>query len=96
MTREIPFRGFHAFYHIMDETGCINLDIHSPNVVAPFRKLRGIRPNIDLNLNSFCSAGICDTFGMPRIWGLDLTYVLDGKSITLNDRTYVIDLAGST
>ncbi|KAI5926716.1 hypothetical protein F4810DRAFT_699437 [Camillea tinctor] len=87
------YQGSQAFSHIAP-SGCesVNPNTGSLYYRTPLIKLRGIRPSIDLNLGVFYSAGTSGTFGLPSNWSFDLPYVFDGKSVTANGRTYVVDL----
>ncbi|OTB05587.1 hypothetical protein M426DRAFT_10334 [Hypoxylon sp. CI-4A] len=92
MGREGQYQGSHAFSHIVpSENESVNPNTASLNYKTPLIQLRGVRPSIDLELNMFYSFGTAGTFGLPRNWSLDLPYVLDGKSVTINGRTYSID-----
>ncbi|KAI0009548.1 hypothetical protein F4779DRAFT_640391 [Xylariaceae sp. FL0662B] len=92
MDREGQYQGSQAFSHIVpSENESINPNTASLNYKTPLVQLRGVRPSIDLELNMFYSFGTAGTFGLPPNWSLDLPYVLDGKSVTTNQRTYSID-----
>jgi hypothetical protein len=86
------YQGSQAFNHInplMKES--VNPNTGSLNFSLPLVKLKGLRDSIDVTVNLFYSAGFRGTFGLPRNWGLDLPYVLYGKSLTTEGRTYSID-----
>ena len=86
------YQGSQAFNNInpfMKES--VNPNTGSVNFSVSLVKLQGKRSSIDLTVNLFYSAGFRGTFGLPKNWGLDLPYVLDGKSVTANGRTYAID-----
>ncbi|KAI2629805.1 hypothetical protein GGR54DRAFT_650094 [Hypoxylon sp. NC1633] len=96
MDQEGQYQSSQAFSHIVpSENESVNPNTASLNYKAPLLQLRGIRPSIDLNLNMIYSFGTTGTFGLPPNWSLDLPYVLDGKSVTANGRTYVIDFEWS-
>ena len=86
------YQGSQAFNNIntlMKES--VNPNTGSLFLSIPLVKLQGKRSSIDLTVNLFYSAGLRGTFGLPINWGLDLPYVLEGKSVTANGRTYAID-----
>lgn len=86
------YQGSQAFTHLVpSEIESVNPNTGSLNYKMPLVKLRGIRDSIDLNLTMTYSAGTTGTYGLPTNWSLDLPYVLEGKSLTVNGRTYVID-----
>lgn len=87
------YQGSQAFNNI----NLLTQEFVNPNTGSlffsvPLVQLAGKRSSIDLKVNLFYSAGFRGTFGLPANWGLDLPYVLGGKSVTANGRTYAIDL----
>lgn len=86
------YQGSQAFSHIVpQENESVNPNTGSLNYKAQLVQLRGVRPSIDLSLNASYNFGTSGTFGLPPNWSLDLPYVLNGKSVTANGRTYAID-----
>lgn len=93
MSEAGQFQGSHAFTHInTSESESVNPNTGTLSVVIPLIRLAGIKPSIDLNVNLLYHPGSQGIFGLPSNWTLDLPYVLDGKSVTTNGRTYAIDL----
>ncbi|KAI9157982.1 tRNA3(Ser)-specific nuclease WapA [Paramyrothecium foliicola] len=92
MSQAGQYQGSQAFNHIdpsLKES--VNPNTGSLFVSLPIVKMLGKRSSIDLTVNIFYSAGFRGTFGLPPNWGLDLPYVLQDKSVTVNGRTYPID-----
>jgi hypothetical protein len=87
------YQGSQAFaLNAPDEQESINPNTGSLNFRLPLIELRGVRPSVDLNVQLFYAAGHRRTFGLPRNWGLNLPYVLDGKSLTTaQGASYIID-----
>ncbi|KAJ5116756.1 hypothetical protein N7456_001104 [Penicillium angulare] len=46
---------------------------------------------LNLNLDIFYEYGIPGMSGLPQGWSFDIPYILDGRSLTINGRTYLID-----
>lgn len=69
----------------------VNPNTGSLNFCTTLVNLQGIRESVNLKVNLFYAVGSRGTFGLPPGWGLDLPYVLHGKSITAHGRNYVID-----
>ncbi|XDG01822.1 hypothetical protein ABKA04_001437 [Annulohypoxylon sp. FPYF3050] len=92
MDRRGQYQFSQAFSHIIpSEHESVNPNTASLNYKASLFQLRGVRPSIDLKLHIVYSFGTVGTFGLPPNWSFDLPYVLDGKSVTVSGRTYVID-----
>lgn len=86
------YRGSQAFNSVnplVQES--VNPNTGSLFLSLPIIKLSGKRSSIDLSISLFYSAGLRGTFGLPKGWGFDLPYVLHGKSVTVNGRTFAID-----
>ena len=87
------YQGSQAFAHILPVKGeSINPNTGSLKFSKTLVELRGIRPSVDLKVNLTYSAGTLGAFGLPQAWALDLPYVIPGKSVTTQGRTYAIDL----
>ncbi|KAE8844086.1 hypothetical protein HRS9122_05189 [Pyrenophora teres f. teres] len=95
-SKDIPengqYKGSQAFAHILPlEKESINPNTGSLNYSQTLVKLRGIQKSVDLTLSINYSDDLLGTFGFPANWGLDLPYVLPGRSVTFQQRTYAID-----
>ncbi|KAH8803342.1 hypothetical protein F5884DRAFT_756625 [Xylogone sp. PMI_703] len=53
--------------------------------------LRGVLPSINFNLQISYTPGQSGTSGLPRNWSFSTPFVIPGKSVTTQQRTYVID-----
>ena len=53
--------------------------------------LRGITPSINCVLDLTYSAGQSKSFGLPKNWTFSFPFLIPGKSVTTQQRTYIID-----
>ncbi|RMZ72851.1 YD repeat-containing [Pyrenophora seminiperda CCB06] len=95
-SKDVPengqYRGSQAFAHILPlEKETINTNTGSLHYSQTVVKLRGVQKSVDLTLSINYSDDLLGTFGFPTNWGFDLPYVLPGKTVTFQQRTYVID-----
>ncbi|KAI1425515.1 hypothetical protein F5Y12DRAFT_795856 [Xylaria sp. FL1777] len=87
------YQGSQAFAHLVpSKNESINPNTGSLNITQPLLELRGIRASINFALSLTYAAGSAGSFGLPTSWGLSLPYLVPGKSITTNGKTYAIDL----
>ena len=85
------YQGSQAFAQTAAGTESINRNTGSLNYSIPLIELRGVVAAVDLSLSLTYSAGISGNFGLPQNWTFGISYVIPGKSLTTQSRTYVID-----
>ncbi|KAI0907310.1 hypothetical protein F4823DRAFT_25150 [Ustulina deusta] len=87
------YQGSQAFAHLLpSKNESINPNTGSLNITHSLLDLRGVRASINFSLSLTYTAGSAGSFGLPASWGLSLPYLIPGKSITTNGKTYAIDL----
>ncbi|KAK0112029.1 hypothetical protein ONS96_001290 [Cadophora gregata f. sp. sojae] len=69
----------------------VNRNTGSVVYSKPLVDLRGITPAIDCALNLTYSAGQSKSFGLPENWTFSFPFLIPGKSVTTQQRTYIID-----
>ncbi|KAI0428653.1 hypothetical protein F5Y09DRAFT_312431 [Xylaria sp. FL1042] len=88
------YQGSQAFAHLLPaKNESVNPNTGSLNITQPIFELRGVRDSINFSLSLTYSAGSAGSFGLPKSWGLSLPYLIPGKSITTQGKTYAIDLS---
>ncbi|KAK1729743.1 uncharacterized protein BDZ83DRAFT_538424, partial [Colletotrichum acutatum] len=87
------YQGSQAFSHVVPgEAESINPNTGSLNFKKILLNLRGKRESIDLSLGLSYSFGSFGVFGLPVGWTFNIPYVIPGGSVTIQERTYAIDL----
>ena len=85
------YQGSQAYAAITGSSESVNRNTGTVEFNKNVVFLRGVVSSIGLNINVSYSQGLQGAFGLPKNWTFGIPFVIPGKSVTTQGKTYVID-----